>query len=59
MGCEMGRSLRGFAPVVASVITAEALLLLGDRCEMNRHLFYSQLTLRFERPTAANTGSDA
>ena len=35
MGCEMGRSLRGFAPVVASVITAEALS--GDRCENNIH----------------------
>ena len=42
MGCEMGRSLRGFAPVLASVIIAEALLLLGDCCENNRHLIYSQ-----------------
>ena len=58
MGCEMGRSLRGFPLVVASVIMAEALLLLGDCCEKNRHLNYSQSTSRFDRATAANTGSD-
>ena len=53
----MGRSLRGFALVVVSVIMAEALSLLGN-CFENRHLNYSQLTLRFDRATAANTGSD-
>ena len=54
----MGRSLRGLALVVVSVIMAEALLLLGNCFENNRHLNYSQLTLRFDRATAANTGSD-
>ena len=29
MGCEMGRSLRGFASVVVSAIMTRALLLLG------------------------------
>lgn len=29
MGCEMGRSLRGFASVVVSAMMARALLLLG------------------------------
>ena len=52
MGCEIGRSLRGFALVVVSVIMAEALLLLGDCYENNRHLNYSQLTSRFIGPQA-------
>ena len=31
MGCEIGRSLRGFASVVVSAIMARALLLLGTK----------------------------
>ena len=58
MGCEMGRSLRGFASVVVSAIMTRALLLLGryNSCENERN--YDQLTLSFDRATAANPGSD-
>ncbi len=56
MGCEMGRSLRGFASVVVSVIMAEALLLLSDGRENDRN--FDQLTFAFDRATAANTGWD-
>ena len=38
MGCEMGRSLRGFASVVVSAIMTRALLLLGryNSCERRK-----------------------
>ena len=54
MGCDMGTSLRDLAPVVVSVIMAEALFLFSDGRENDRN--FDQLTLRFDRATAAKTG---